>query len=126
MSARNIAIVYKKELTEALRDRRTLITMIVVPLLIFPVFSVGFGAAITALIGKAKEETPRVMVIGGENSPAVLDGLKKVPKIQIVPLESDWKEQVVNKQVPVVVEIPRDFEQNLVQQKEQTVLIHDY
>lgn len=126
MSARNIGIVYKKELTEALRDRRTLITMIVVPLLIFPVFSVGFGAAITALIGKAKGETPRVMVIGGENSPAVLDGLKKVPKIQIVPLESDWKEQVVNKQVPVVVEIPQDFEQNLAQQKEQTVLIHDY
>ena len=126
MSARNIGIVYKKELTEALRDRRTLITMIIVPLLIFPVFSVGFGAAIAALIGKAKEETPRVMVIGGENSTAVLEGLKKVPKIQIVPLEADWKEQVVNKQVPVVVEIPRDFEQNLAQQKEQTVLIHDY
>ena len=126
MSARNIGIVYKKELTEALRDRRTLITMIIVPLLIFPVFSVGFGAAIAALIGKAKEETPRVMVIGGEDSPEVLEGLKKVPKIQIVPLEPDWKEQVVNKQVPVVVEIPRDFEQNLAQQKEQTVLIHDY
>lgn len=126
MSARNIGIVYKKELTEALRDRRTLITMIVVPLLIFPVFSVGFGAAIAALIGKAKEETPKVMVIGGENSPAVLEGLKKVPKIQIVPLQPDWKEQVVNKQVPIVVEIPADFERNLVEQKEQTVLIHDY
>ena len=126
MSARNIGIVYKKELTEALRDRRTLITMIIVPLLIFPVFSVGFGAAIAALIGKAKEETPRIMVIGGEDSPAVLEGLKRVPKIQIVPLEPDWKEQVVNKQVPVVVEIPRGFAQNLAEQKEQTVLIHDY
>jgi len=126
MSVRNIGIVYRKELTEALRDRRTLITMIVVPLLIFPVFSVGFGAAIAALIGKAKEETPKVMVIGGENSPVVLEGLKKVPKIQIVSLEPDWKEQVVNKQVPVVVEIPADFEKNLTEQKEQSVLIHDY
>src|SRR5690349_22505954 len=113
MSARNIAIVYKKELTEALRDRRTLITMIVVPLLIFPVFSVGFGAAIAALIGKAKEETPKVMLIGGDDSPAVVEGLKKVPKIQIVPLEANWKNQVVNKQVPVVVEIPESFERNL-------------
>ena len=126
MSARNIGIVYRKELTEALRDRRTLITMFIVPLVLFPLVSVGFGAAIAALIGKAKEETPKVMVIGGEDSPAVLDGLKKVPKIQIVPLESNWKEQVVNKQVPVVVEIPESFERNLAEQKEQTILIHDY
>jgi len=126
MSARNIGIVYKKELTEALRDRRTLITMFIVPLVLFPLVSVGFGAAIAALIGKAKEETPKVMVIGGEDSPAVLAGLKKVPKIQIVPLESNWKEQVVNKQVPVVVEIPEAFERNLEDQKEQTILIHDY
>jgi len=126
MSARNIGIVYRKELTEALRDRRTLITMFIVPLVLFPLVSVGFGAAIAALIGKAKEETPRVMVIGGEDSPAVLAGLKNVPKIQIVPLESNWKEQVVNKEVPVVVEIPEGFERNLAEQKEQTILIHDY
>jgi len=80
----------------------------------------------SALIGKAKEETPQVMVIGGEDSPAVLAGLKRVPKIQIVPLESNWKEQVVNKQVPVVVEIPEAFERNLEEQNEQTILIHDY
>jgi len=126
MSARNIGIVYRKELTEALRDRRTLITMFIVPLVLFPLVSVGFGAAIAALIGKAKEETPKVMVIGGEGSPTVLAGLKNVPKIQIVPLESNWKEEVVNKQVPVVVEIPEGFERNLAEQKEQTILIHDY
>jgi sodium transport system permease protein len=126
MSLRNIGIVYRKELTEALRDRRTIITMVIVPLLIFPLFSVGFGAAIAALIGKAKEETPKVMIIGGEDSPAVVAGLKQVPKIQIVPLEQNWKDQVINKQVPVVVEIPKDFEGNLTDQKEQTVLIHDY
>ena len=126
MSARNIGIVYKKELTEALRDRRTLIVMFIVPLVLFPLVSVGFGAAIAALIGKAKEETPKVMVIGGQDSPSVLSGLNKVPKIQVVPLEANWKDQVVNKQIPVVVEIPEGFERNLAEQKEQTVLIHDY
>jgi len=126
MSMRNIGIVYRKELTEALRDRRTLITMVVVPLLVFPLFSVGFGAAITALIGQAKEATPKVMVIGGQDSPTVLAGLNKVPKIQIVPLEDNWRDQVINKQIPVVVEIPQGFERNLADQTEQTVLIHDY
>ena len=126
MSLRNIGIVYRKELTESLRDRRTLITMFVLPLIIFPLLSVGFGAMITVLIGKAKEESPKVMIIGGDDSPGVLAGLKKVPKIQIVPLEPNWKEEVVNKQVPVTVEIPEGFERNLAGQKEQTVLIHDY
>src|SRR5437879_12256021 len=126
MSARNIGIVYRKELTEALRDRRTLITMFVLPLIIFPLLSVGFGAMIAVLIGKAKEESPKVMIIGGEGSPGVLAGLKKVPKIQIVPLEANWKDEVVNKRVPVVVEIPEGFERILAGQKEQTVLIHDY
>src|SRR5271163_5276340 len=126
MSMRNIGIVYRKELTEALRDRRTLITTFIVPLLLFPLLSVGFGAVIAAMIGKAKEESPKIMIKGGEDSPNIVAGLKKMEKIQIVPLDPDWKNQIINKQVPVAVEIPRGFEQNLAEQKEQTVTIDDY
>ena len=72
MSLRNIGIVYKKELTEAIRDRRTVISTILVPLLLFPVLSVGFGSLAVVLVGKAKEETPKVMLRGGEDSPALV------------------------------------------------------
>src|SRR6266852_3209370 len=44
MSLRNIGIVYRKELTEALRDKRTLITTFLVPLLVIPVMGTGFTA----------------------------------------------------------------------------------
>jgi sodium transport system permease protein len=126
MSARNIAIVYQKELTEALRDRRTLITTFIVPLILFPLLSVGFGAMVGALIGKAKEEKPRVMIMGGDDSPNTLDGLRKLKTIQIVPLAPDWQAQIVSKQTPVVIEIPAGFERNLTSQIDQTVTIHDY
>lgn len=126
MSTRNIGIVYRKELTESLRDRRTLITMFIVPLILFPLLSVGFGAVISAIIGKAKQESPRVMIKGGDDSPAVVAGLKKVEKIQIVPLDPDWKSEIVNKQVPVVIEIPDGFEKSLAEQKDLTVTIYDY
>jgi sodium transport system permease protein len=128
MSARNIGIVYRKELTEALRDRRTLITMFIVPLLLFPLLSVGFGAMISVLIGKAKQERPKVMIIGGEDSPEVVAGLQKLEKIEIVALDSDWKNQIINKQTPAVVEIPAGFEKTLADQKDQsvTVTIHGY
>ena len=126
MSLRNIGIVYRKELTEALRDRRTLVTMFVLPLVIFPLMSVGLGAAIKTVIDKTKQESPRVMIKGGEDSPELVAGLKKVEKIQIVPLEPDWKEEIVNKQTPAVVEIPFGFEQSLAEGKNSEVIIHGY
>ena len=126
MSARNIGIVYRKELTEALRDRRTLITMFVVPLILFPLLSVGFGSMVSVIIGKARQESPKVMIIGGDDSPNVVAGLHKIEKIQIVALEPNWKEQIVNKEVPAVVEIPPGFEKGLAEDKELTVTIHNY
>ena len=66
---RNIWIVYRKELTESLRDRRTLITTFLVPLLIIPVLGAGFTAVMAGVIGKAKKEKPSVMIVGGTDSP---------------------------------------------------------
>ena len=126
MSLRNVGIVYRKELTEALRDRRTLISTIVVPLLLFPLLSVGFGAMAVALVGKAKDEIPKVMVLGGEDSPAVVEGLKKLEKIEIVPAAPNWKDQVVNKEIRAAVEIPSGFQADIAQQKMDTVKIYIY
>jgi ABC-type Na+ efflux pump permease subunit len=56
MRLRNIWIVYLKELTEALRDRRTLITTFLVPLLLIPVLGAGFTAVMAGVIGKAKSD----------------------------------------------------------------------
>jgi len=126
MSFRNVGIVYRKELTEALRDRRTLISTIVVPLFLFPVLSVGFGALAVSLVGKAKEETPKVILRGGEDSPAVVEGLKKLDKIEIVSDGPNWKDQIINKEVRAAVEIPAGFQADLAAQKSDTVNIYDY
>src|SRR2546422_8535891 len=62
MSLRNIGIVYRKELTDSLRDRRTLVSMIVIPLLLFPVMMLGFSYLAVKLVGQAKKEVPQIMV----------------------------------------------------------------
>lgn len=126
MSARNIGIVYRKELTEALRDRRTLITTFLVPLVLFPLLSVGFGSLAAKLLNKTREESAKVMIIGGEDSPGVVAGLNKAEKIQIVPLEPDWKNQVIEKRIPAAVEIPAGFEKGLAEQNSLTVTVYDY
>jgi sodium transport system permease protein len=126
MSLRNVGIVYRKELTEAIRDRRTVISTILVPLLLFPVLSVGFGSLAVMLVGKAKEEVPKVMLRGGEDSPDVVRGLKKLDKIEIVPETPNWKDQIINKEVRAAVEIPSGFQADVAQQKQDTVNIYDY
>jgi sodium transport system permease protein len=126
MPTRNIGIVYRKELTEALRDRRTLISTILVPLLLFPVLSVGFGAVAVFMVGKAKEEVPKVMILGGEDSPGIIEGLKKLDKITIVPPTANWKDQVVNKEIRAAVEIPNGFESDITHEKSDTVSIYNY
>jgi sodium transport system permease protein len=126
MSLRNIGIVYRKELTEAIRDRRTVISTILVPLLLFPVLSVGFGSLAVMLVGKAKEEVPKVMLRGGQDSPDVVAGLRKLDKIEIVPETPDWKDQIINKEIRAAVEIPSGFQTDVAQQKQDTVKIYNY
>src|SRR2546422_3692192 len=126
MSLRNVGIVYRKELTEAVRDRRTLISTIRVPLFLLPVLSVGFGALAVSLVGKAKEESPKVMLRGGEDSPAVVEGLKKLDKIEIVPATPGWKDQIINKEIRAALDIPASFQSDVAQEKSDTVKIYNY
>src|SRR5882724_1663000 len=126
MSLRNIGIVYRKELTEAIRDRRTLISTILVPLLLFPVLSVGFGSLAIALVGKARNETPKVMLRGGQDSPAVVEGLKKLDNLEIVPEDANWKDEIVNKEIRAAVEVPAGFQANVAEEKLDTIKIYNY
>jgi sodium transport system permease protein len=126
MNLRNIAVVYRKELREALRDRRTLISSLLVPIVLFPLLTAGLGATVSMLIGKAKEEVPAVMILGGEDSPGILAELHSSKKIKIFPTNENWKEQIVNKDIRAAVEIPSGFQSDVADQKPAIIIIHNY
>src|SRR5262245_3816805 len=123
MSLRNIAIVYRKELTEALRDRRTLVTTFLVPLLMIPVLGVGFTGVMSAVIGSAKRERAKVAIVGGQDSPAAVVALKRNPKLNVLEASPDWKKQVIDKKIRAAVEVPPHFEQDLAKGQADTVRI---
>ncbi len=126
MSLRNIGIVYRKELTDSLRDRRTLVSMIVIPLLLFPVMMLGFSYLAVKLVGQAKKEVPQIMVLGGEDSPKVMAGLRNLDTIEIVPPAPDYVEQISNKKVRAAVEIPKGFDAALERNEKTTIKIYMY
>ena len=126
MRFRNIGIVYRKELVDSLRDRRTLISMIVVPLLLMPLLTIGLGALSAKLIGQAMQETPKVMVLGGEDSPRVRAALAALPDVSIVPAQPDYAEEISSKQIRAAVEIPEGFDAKLARGEPMQVKIYMY
>ena len=64
MNARNVSTVYRKELVDTLRDRRTLISSILLPLLLFPLLTLGFGGLAIFLAVKMTRDTAPIMLLG--------------------------------------------------------------
>lgn len=110
MNLRSIVVVYRKELTDALRDRRTVMSMIVVPIFLMPVLTVFVGVLSARLIGRALVQVPSIMVIGAENSPQIMAALRALPDVQVLPATSDYAQQIVDKKIRAAVEIPSDFD----------------
>src|SRR5690349_4710580 len=110
MNLRNINTVYRKELMDSLRDRRTVISMIVVPIFLMPVLTIFLGVLSARLIGRALLQVPSVMIIGAENSPQIVTALRALPEVQVVPAASDYAQQIVDKKIRAAVELPSDFD----------------
>lgn len=110
MSLRTITLVYRKELKDSLRDRRTVISMIVVPILLMPVLTILVGAISARLIGRAMLEAPAIMVLGAENSPRIVAALRELPDVKLVPGAPDYRQQIVDKKIRAAIEIPSDFD----------------
>jgi len=126
MNWHSIGVVYCKELRDTLRDRRTIITMFVIPTFIIPVIILGFGSIAAKVVKKASQETPSVMIVGGDDSPAVRAALRAHNKIRIVPSSADYKQRIVDKNVRAAVEIPAGFDASLVRGEPAAVKIYHY
>jgi sodium transport system permease protein len=126
MSVRNILVVYRKELTDSLRDRRTLISMIVVPILIFPVMTIGLGTFVGKMVTKAQAEVPRVMIVNGQDSPQAVQNIRALKEIEVVPTEPDYRQQISDKKIRAAVDIPSGFDAAVERGDQATVKIYDY
>src|SRR5229473_5916130 len=126
MNFHSVGIVYRKELTEWLRDRRTLISTVLVPLLMFPILISGMISITSVMLGRAEKEVPKVMIIDGEDSPEVLAALHDIKEVEFVPYAANWKDQISEKQIRAAVKIPTGFQSSLANGNSQTVEIYYY
>ena len=75
--------VLRKELLDSLRDRRTLIAMILVPMLLFPVMMVGMGKLTASRAEEAREKLLTVAVADPKNDTGIAEHIAAAPNIKV-------------------------------------------
>ncbi len=126
MNWTHIFTVYGKELRDMLRDRRTLISMVVIPTIAMP----GLLALVVAVSFMVEREVaatpPLVMILGGDDSPATRAGLAKNPNLTIAPPQENWRQHITDKKLRAVVELPPGLDATLAAGGTATVNIYHY
>lgn len=126
MNWNNILTVYVKELRDSLRDRRTLISMIVIPTIAMP----GLFALIAFISFKVASEVaataPTIMVIGGEDSPLVRGALLAHPKFKVVPEASAYRQQISDKKLRAAVQLPPGLDAALARGESPGITVYNY
>jgi sodium transport system permease protein len=106
---RNIKLVYMKELKDIIRDRRTIISMIIIPILIFPIITVGFSALVANLMMKTRSELQKVAIVNEQAAPGLATAIVESGKLQIA--ESELIEDAILKgEIDAAVIVPGDFQ----------------
>lgn len=126
MNLKAIGIVYRKEFREWIRDRRTLISTVLVPLLIFPLLIVGVFVVASVMVGKAEKEIPSIMIVDGQNAPEIVAKLEKLDTFRVVTYAANYKEQISNREIRAALEIPDGFQSSLKTESPKTVEIYFY
>ena len=126
MSLRNSLVVYRKELRDMLRDKRTIRSMIIIPMIAFPLLYGGIIYFVTKTMGQAQREVSAVMVEGGQDSPKLMAALHAFSGISIQPYQSDAKQQIGDKKIRALVVIPEGFDGAIASGKSAKVSIDYY
>lgn len=112
MNFRKVKIIYFKEMLETLRDRRTLISTILIPIILFPVLMFGMGAVVVTMMKKTEAEATRIALIGEEHASSFVSLLLEGDDFQKVDVE-DFKSALKEKEIHAAIEFPSGFEEKL-------------
>src|ERR1035438_8446795 len=106
MNLKTSAAVYQKEMLEIFRDRRTMISMVVVPLLAIPLLFSLINGFMTSREKEAQGEALTVGVLGEDKLPTVIEALKAAGFRPIA--KADLRAAVEKKEVAAAVEETED------------------
>jgi len=103
-----LGTIYKKEIHENLRDRRSLFNSVLLGPILFPILFIGLGYFTASKQQEKAEAVLEVPVVGAEHAPNLVDFLEQ-QGVVIQPAPDDPESLVRSQQVPVIIRIPEKF-----------------
>jgi len=103
--------ILRKEFREIFRDRRTVISVIIGPLIVTPGIFAVMGVAIGKKVEAAKLEVYTVGIVAPQSAPKIADALGKTPGLQIATITAaDAEKQIKDRKLSAVAVLPADAE----------------
>ncbi len=114
---KNISIIAAKEFLDTLRDRRTLIMMIVVPVLLFPVIFTLITKLQSTVISREQEQILKVGIINHDTDNGLMEYLAARDGMTLVPAENEaqLRESIRQDELQVGLIIEEGFDHNVEQ-----------
>ncbi len=125
MSWKNIKLIFIKELVGTIRDKRTIIAMIIIPLIFYPLLFTGIGYFSRIGSTKSEETASKIMIYGAEFASQLVKHLQDYEKIEVLTMEDDSPVKLQNGDIQAVLVIPPDFKYKI-EQEEPNKLILKY
>lgn len=118
--------VFRKEILEMLRERRTLMFMLLMPTVVIPLLIGGFGALAGYKTGQETDRVLRYAVVGDEYAPELVARLAATPKLERTALSSGETvvDAVRDGSVNFGLVIPPGFEQAMAEGRGMTLELH--
>jgi sodium transport system permease protein len=112
VNLREINLVWRKEVLDILRDRRTIMAMIVVPLLVYPILMIVISQLGISQMEKIKASKARVALVNEAAAPGLKEKLAADSTIALTPSQHPQTD-LTNRDLDAVIELPDDFESRL-------------
>ena len=119
-------LVFKKELKELLRDRKTLFFMIALPLIIFPLIFGGIAFMTKQAIEKAENKVLKYALVGEQYAPDITEHLQQPDKFSRVDIgtDTDYSQLIRNETVDFVLVIPDNYSADVLTAGQSTIKLY--
>jgi len=129
MTLSRISIIFQKELIDTLRDRRTLIFMLLVPIVAIPLLLIGLTSLMVSQLSGLEAETAEVVVVGKEYLPnGLLSKLAENTELTIRGVEVSRYNELLDSlragAFEALLNIPEGFAGKLEQEQSSSIAIH--
>ncbi len=121
---KEILTVWKKEIKDTLRDRRTLYTAVIMPIVLMPVIMIGSFKLQESQIKSLEQQTAIVAVANESAAPSLVAFLKSQEKISISEIKSDFENKLNSGEIQAYITTPDDFESLLTAGQPATVRVY--